>query len=214
MEFLHAVLPKQNQYKDAFYTRVNGRFITCNLCGTGEMHKNSWKSHAEGWCHTMKYNDLKYGRELKARTKEITILRKCIGDLTCQKWQRHVKGALFSYVVENDLDSLHAAKSLLREYHYREINLFLDLALWKASICSNGVFSSMDEMREYVVLENDFDSKQFMAECRTSNGSSVIIPLVEEFLAIYSGTYEVTTKSNGIKSSFILPVGKKRKRLI
>jgi len=78
------------------------------------------------------------------------------------------------------------AYMLVRKYHRMEILSLLELALWNAKICDGLTFHSMQEMREYSILEADFEAQTFAKEMRISCGSQVVVPLVSAFLGPHS----------------------------
>ena len=66
-------------------------------------------------------------------------------------------------------------------YERKGITSLLELAVWKASIC-NLHFSSIEEMKEYPVLETSFNPSEYMRTRRVTSGCAVIIPQVMLFL--------------------------------
>lgn len=58
----------------------------------------------------------------------------------------------------------------------------LEMGLWKANIVADGCFNSMIEMREYPILDENFDPNEYAMTKRITCGSAVIIPLVMNFL--------------------------------
>ena len=72
--------------------------------------------------------------------------------------------------------------SLILQYERMEATSLLELALWKASIVSSGLFLSVHEMKEYPILDREFDAREYAARKREACGSAVVIPLVMAFL--------------------------------
>jgi len=78
--------------------------------------------------------------------------------------------------------SIRRVTKVVKKYHRMEILSLLELALWKAKICDGLTFHSMQEMREYSILEVDFDAQAFAQEMRISCARQVVVPLVSAFL--------------------------------
>jgi len=71
---------------------------------------------------------------------------------------------------------------LLASYERKEILSLLELALWKSSALSGEMFNNIREIREYPVLDEDFDVRRYFDEARVLSGCSSIIPRVLAFL--------------------------------
>jgi len=71
---------------------------------------------------------------------------------------------------------------LFAEVFRRETASVLELALWKARICDGIIFTSVQEMREYEILDPEFNVGEYTKKMRITCGAEVIIPLVMEYL--------------------------------
>ena len=117
-----------------------------------------------------------------------------VASLGLPRWQHHVQSQMFrsffpggacgSTLCDSGMTEEHKCStlSLLLKYERREALSLLELALWKASIVSPGLFLSVREMKEYPVLDRDFDAQEYAARRREACGSAVVIPLVVTFL--------------------------------
>ena len=78
--------------------------------------------------------------------------------------------------------------SLLR-FERMELGCLLEMAMWKAAICNGlrwdgtiGVaLHSMAEVREYKILDGNFNEKSFLRKRRKECGSHIVVPLVLQF---------------------------------
>jgi hypothetical protein len=71
---------------------------------------------------------------------------------------------------------------MLSKYELMEKLSLLELAIWKQQIVGH-VFLSVQEAREYWVLEEGFDFKEYFFQRRVTSGVAVIVPIVLSFLA-------------------------------
>ena len=71
---------------------------------------------------------------------------------------------------------------LLASYERKEILSLLELALWKSSALNGEMFNEIQEIREYPVLDEEFDVRRYFDEARVLSGCSSIIPRVRAFL--------------------------------
>ena len=71
-------------------------------------------------------------------------------------------------------------EELLRRLERKERCSLIDLAMLRAGV--KPAFSTLEEVREYVILDPAFDPSEFLLQTRATNGSGVVIPLVMDFL--------------------------------
>lgn len=88
---------------------------------------------------------------------------------------------MFDYTV-GYIDSEKKVTDILEKYERMERSSLLELAIWKARICDGVIFRSVNEMQEYKILDEEFDSSAYSKKMRVINGSDVTIPRVLEFL--------------------------------
>lgn len=161
--------------------------VMCNLCGTGWMGRNQRVDHFHGQQHDKRYYEVRQ-REMElatalainSRSNDIRMLRDRADALGFCRWTRHIHSLLLGHVT-NGTGTKQALGQLVKYELMEQVSL-LELACWKFHICASGFFSSMEEAREYVVLEENFDVKSFASDMRTQSGCAVIIPHVLEYL--------------------------------
>ena len=188
-------MPSLHQYNNASYVDVFCGSVWCNLCGTGEMPREQRVKHFHGARHARKYQLLNERRQevFKERTATALMMAKIrtskdfepsIKRLYLQKWRMEIRGHFYSYIfeVENNGSKLNDICKLLRKYETYEICSLLELVLWKANLTRCGTFDSIQEVREYEVLDSKFDPDSFLQARRTTCGSVVVVPLVLEYL--------------------------------
>ena len=78
--------------------------------------------------------------------------------LGSDKWKWHVTDKIFTYLESGDDDDLKTATMKLTKYELMEKLSILGLAIWKQHILGN-VFLTMQEARDYWVLEEGLDTK-------------------------------------------------------
>jgi hypothetical protein len=101
--------------------------------------------------------------------------RERIESLGSTRWQQIIYDTYrFGYFYE--------VEGLIRKYEKMEAISLLEMGLWKANIVADGCFNSMIEMREYPILDENFDPNEYAMTKRITCGSAVIIPLVINFL--------------------------------
>ena len=96
-----------------------------------------------------------------------------------------MKGHMYEYLKCDDLSKdtkLRDMRALLSKYEQMERMSLLELAIWKCKIISSGEFLSVQEMKEYVVIEKYFDANAYSKNMRMTCGSQVITPNVMKFL--------------------------------
>ena len=92
-------------------------------------------------------------------------------------WQHH----LSSLLLRVSLDESNASSRLdaaLSSYVLRERCALLELALIKFALLRRGQFTSMDEVREYSILEPSFVFESHLFECRCSEVHRVLVLIV------------------------------------
>jgi len=185
--------------------------VVCLLCGTGGMTKSARKAHFHGSKHEKKYNQVRAAeirrdvalieskeRELRKRNRlerlDVTTtwsrnMRPRISALMLPAWRSEIQSYILEvieteqgYVVTPIQDKIEVITKLLTKYEEMEITSLLEQALWKARILNDGLFESVQDVRNYVALEEDFDSKAFLNQMKIICGSEVVIPKVINFL--------------------------------
>ena len=181
--------------------------LRCLLCRTGWMFRKPGK-HFHGSTHRKKYYAVKRAEE-EAQAAEATRTRNAgclstvewfqsyvgrVASLGLPQWQHHVQSQLFrsffpsasngSTICANGMteEQKHSTLELILKYERMEVTSLLELALWKASIVSSGLFLSVHEMKEYPILDREFDAREYAARKREACGSAGVIPLVMTFL--------------------------------
>ena len=79
-------------------------------------------------------------------------------------------------------DTPQSPAVLLASYERKEMLSLLELALWKSSVLNGEMFRDIQEIREYPVLDEEFDVRRYFDEARVLSGCSNIIPRVLAFL--------------------------------
>ena len=174
------------QRRNVPYVNGTKRWCTCLLCGTGEMRGAvTIRSHFEGSSHAANYERVKaletaerLAAEAEKRRNYSAVLTASLGQIRLTRWRNEIKAFLYDYIQTGNAGHLTRASRL---YLMEKFSL-LELALWKANICDGIVFSSMQEMREYEVLDSAFDPNAYATEKRMTSGCEVIIPLVLSFM--------------------------------
>lgn len=173
------------QYHNVPYVRHDHHFVQCLLCGTGGMIHKQAKKHFFGSRHLAMFQKVKALKDQDDRRRQkehfFRSLQARIASLGLPKWINEVK-VFFLHDYVGDTVPEAIIKAQLATYEKMERLSLLELALWKYKICDSVAFSSMQEMREYKILEQDFDPAQFAREMRLVSGSPVIVPLVASFL--------------------------------
>jgi hypothetical protein len=182
-------LGTQNQYRDVPYVESHDGYYVCQLCQTGPIYKKHAGSHFNGSRHAAAYRNIQSleaeDAEMQDRASRVTsmmaLASQKVKQLGLESWQSDVKAEMFDYVAKSPRKEVF---ELLEKYTKMEKLSLLELALWKSRILCNDIttFSTVQEMREYVVLESDFDVEAFAHEMRMTSGSKIVIPLVSAFL--------------------------------
>lgn len=107
------------------------------------------------------------------------LLEPRVKQLGLETWQNDVKCTMYDYLVQGSTTSPLA---LLERYELKEILSLLELALWKTSALGEELFDDTREIREYPILDEEFDVRGYLNEARILSGCSSIIPRVVDFL--------------------------------
>lgn len=179
-----------NQYRDVDYVEKDGAYYRCLLCSTGGMHKNVVSRHFNGSGHASRYHyvvemeiERLRMRSAWSKLQDMKTLETRVDSLGSSIWRLHVKELMFDHVSSEIVPTQKFYLAKLEAYEQMERISLLELAIWKSKICDGLVFSSVLEMREYSVLEENFDSKEYAKNLRITSGCAIIIPRVLEFLA-------------------------------
>jgi len=182
-----------NQYRDVDYVEKKGSSVRCLLCKTGWMHRGAGgMAHFAGYNHEQQYNQVV--REAKknelARDRD-SILEQYysnekVNSITHLKWKADVMSQLLELMkiphpATIPLFEFGIGKTI-EKYVRMEVTSLLEEILWKANICNSGLFSSVREVKEYPILEEGFDFKDFLKIKRITCGSEIIIPQVVAYL--------------------------------
>jgi hypothetical protein len=95
-------------------------------------------------------------------------------------WRSLMKSFVFDFIMGSS--GLWECLSLLGTVLQMEALSLLELVLWKTNMSDDITFVDMQEMREYPILDTDFDVQAFAYAMRVSCGAQVIIPLVLGYL--------------------------------
>lgn len=179
-----SLLGADNRDKNVDYVTKKGPFYTCLLCNAGPMHKNNTHRHFNSCGHAW---NKKRSRILVKCETAIDLVRISVSLPTHSTWRLEAKALLYDYMMtvdyqEDIVTSYGEVEKALKKFHRMENLSLLELALWKARICDGVTFQSMQEMREYTVLEPEFDVQQYARDMRMSCGSEAVIPLVLSYL--------------------------------
>ena len=163
----------------------NGQTV-CILCNTGGMNSRNLKSHLKGYSHRSKLNQIQAQMRKANRFQDLCpFIYISVMSIQHDKWKLMMKGHMFDYQ-ECDEASKHTKfreiEALVTKYEQMERLSLLELAIWKSKIISSGEFNSVQDMKEYIVLDKYFDPKAFANDMRMTCGSQVIIPNVMKFL--------------------------------
>jgi len=112
--------------------------------------------------------------------------------LGLESWRNTIKASILDYLrafeesVEPEskvmFKPLSTVEKCLVRYEQMERLSLLELALWKAKICDGTYFQNMEQVREYHILEDNFDAKEYVKIARVQCGSEVIVPIVLSYL--------------------------------
>ena len=115
-----------------------------------------------------------------------------MAQVTSPHWRDEVQALLYRYMTDpGDMCSgrntyLDKADALLRRAEKREMCMLVDLAVLKISIVATThqarPFDTIQEMREYPILEPSFNINAYIRGIRATNRSHVIVARVAAFL--------------------------------
>ena len=182
-----------NQYNDMEYViRHTDGTTKCLLCETGYMRKHERNRHFNGCRHEFNYQEVKRCEQsIVDERKRSEFIKWCDGIkvrvemLGLPKWKYSLKSKMFDFIYRTHVAGDGVRQIILLTllgYEKLEATSLLELALWKSNIVCDVVFSSMQEMREYSILEQGFDPEEYARIRRVTCGSEVVIPLVVSFL--------------------------------
>ena len=95
-------------------------------------------------------------------------------------WRSLLKCSLYDYLMK--FQTIEKCHLMFAKVLRMESMSLRELALCKLHICDHLTFSTMQEMREYPILESTFDVPTYIHEMRVNSGVQVVVPLVLEFL--------------------------------
>ena len=113
------------------------------------------------------------------RREEMGLLEPRVKQLGLESWRNEVKSKMYDFL--GGFTSTSPAV-LLASYERKEILSLLELALWKSAALNGVMFKNIQEIREYPVLDEEFDVRRYFNEARVLSGCSSIIPRVLAFL--------------------------------
>jgi hypothetical protein len=180
-----------NQYRDVPYVEKAGKQVCCLLCGTGWMKSYARQGHFNGSIHALNYSTVQAAEKrqednelMRNRSQKMIEIEMQVSRLGLCKWQNSMKSLMYEYTVHGaaGMGGYDGVINKLRKFERMECASLLELAIWKASICDGLVFTSVVEMRQYKVLEEDFDAAAYSKKRLVESGSQIIIPRVLEFL--------------------------------
>lgn len=170
---------RNEKYMITVYDRV-----CCTLCHK-EMHVRCWRSHFVSLGHEQEVKSSEVGKERLKRIEDFKHLRSLVERLTYSPWRQEMKERMYNYLflVEEEEKKAHLAESKRRfcQINAMEVSSNLELAIWKTSVLGS-YFDDMQDVYDYPSLDVNFDPKCYTKDVLFSCGSSVIIPLVLEFL--------------------------------
>merc|ERR1712038_1730054 len=133
--------------------------------------------------------DDRFGVTFKTLTDRYDGRMKQLG---LESWRNAIKASILDYLrafeesVEPEskvmFKPLSTVEKCLVRYEQMERLSLLELALWKAKICDGTYFQNMQQVREYHILEDNFDVKEYVKIARVQCGSEVIVPIVLSYL--------------------------------
>jgi hypothetical protein len=177
----YIVLGAPNQYRGVSYVSHEGGQYRCMLCETGGMNSVSAKKHFNGSRHLQRHSAIaERQRKIFCMRYVKNVYKRILPQIRHSAWRDKIKSEMCDFVTGakgyNDCELLCA--KLFR----MEALTSLELALWKARITDGAAFSTMQDLRDYPILDSAFDVDTFASDMRISCGSQVVIPLVLEYL--------------------------------
>ena len=181
-----------NQCRDVDYVEKKGSSVRCLLCKTGWMRSTGRMAHFKGNNHEQQYNQVV--RETKKNQRAMirdSMLEqyysdKKVNSITHLKWKADVMSQLLEVIKDPDYPLAvlfdEEFSKTVEKYVRMEVTSLLEEVLWKANICNSGLFSSVREVKEYSILEEGFDFKDFLKIKKITCGSEIVIPQVIAYL--------------------------------
>lgn len=180
-------------YDEHYVLEHDNGSVSCLLCFTGQITKGSIGRHFNGARHMKNYIKSK---QLKTSLEDALVLSNLvlsnesrIESLGCKKWRDNIKSLVYDTCCKignpdiKECSDFYQIKKLISKHERMEAISLLELAIWKASICDGVVFRTVNEMKEYTLLDKDFEPSVYSNQARIrKSGCQVIIPRVLEFL--------------------------------
>ena len=156
------------------------------------MSRGARISHFHGENHASRYRRVQQLEQEVNRREQMRELEPRVKQLGLEIWRNDVKSKMYEYLCNDtsrmimrdlfgNLITSRPAAHLAR-YECKEILSLLELALWKSSALNGDMFDTIQEIREYPVLDEEFDVRRYFDEARVLSGCSSIIPRVLAFL--------------------------------
>lgn len=171
------------QYQGVSHVVAEGEKSRCLICRTGPMVPNNSKIHFRSRRHQKRHALVRQCQQKQRSTSEIlahnldgAVLR----NIHHSPWRSMVKCSMYDFLMK--FQTLEKCHLLFAKILRMESMTLLELALSKLNIVDNLIFSTMQEMREYPILESTFDIPTYIYDMRVNSGAQVVIPLVLEFL--------------------------------
>jgi hypothetical protein len=160
-----------------FVLEVEGSGLCCTLCNNaGPMTRQVYRlSHCQGRQHQNKLANII--RESALLDVSNSSFRRRIHNLGLPRWQWHVNSRCLEWIFSGGNAELGLSlEATLRKYELMEQLSLLELAVWKASIFANNPFLvTMADLHDAWAMDEAFDYKQYMKECRVTSGAHVIV---------------------------------------
>ena len=161
-----------------------GDMFKCVICNTGSMHRNTVKSHLNGYGHRVECRV----ECIKNRSKRVdgSSIKDQIARLGLAQWRHHVKVELFDYIFSPENGGVPTSITrLVKKYMNLEKTSLLELAVWKASCLSfddSLSFHTMQDILDQWAMDANFDPVAYKAERRFTGNIAVIVRGVMEYL--------------------------------
>lgn len=180
--------PQNNQFSSVAWVACHADGdVMCNLCGTGWMNHHNRRNHFNGRRHAKNMDTLRnhhdtfrncHGTAEHLRTCDTYELQ--ISKFPSIKWRESLRAMLHKVVMKRE--TLHTLKTSITRYENKEALTLVDLWCLKCKACSGPEFYSMNEIREYIVLDANFEATAFLRLKWIICGSQFITSLVKAFL--------------------------------
>lgn len=170
----------------AWIEKSSSEEIYCKLCHTGKMTSHTYRKHLRGLRHRSRMNEIRSSNQesRKYGTGDPLFLFN-LDFIEYPKWKIILKSHMFDYLNSHKYSKdiqLRKLRSQLNKYEKMELSSLLELAIWKAKIISTAEFDSVQDMKEYVTLDQNFNPQTYANDLRMTCGCQVIIPQVMKFL--------------------------------